>query len=151
MDSVFEEESNRLKVKDSKNFLKLLRDGTDDKVYNALFKYGKKILNQKAKNIPQNDQMVIIDYAIAKTNNSYKADQGTNVLTYFTSKLWGEISHYNLKKQALVKKMKKFYDNTKDDYSVTYSKEKGENVMDRVDKESTEDIVLKQDVYFRQM
>lgn len=142
----------RLYVKDNLKFLELL-SGTDKDVYFKLKAYGKKILSIKALDIPHNDQDMVINWAIVKLMQGYDATAGANLLTYFNSKLQGEISDFRNKRDSMTRKVHKMVNESSEEESYQYSfnKETQSNDIDKVTEETPETILVAEDIYYRKL
>lgn len=140
----------RLTVKDNKGFLNLLA-GTDTDTYEKLTIYAKKQLQRSATDIPIKDKDQIINFAIFKTFNSFDNEAGSNVLTYFTSKLRGEVSDYRSKRESMTNKIHALVNNERDSYKNIYNEDKGENEIEKVTEETPETILFAEDIYRRKI
>ncbi len=142
----------RLYIKDNVKFLQLL-SATDKDAYLKLKAYGKKILNVKAPDLPFGDQDAVINWAIVKLMQGYDATAGANILTYFNSKLQGEISDFRAKRDSLSKKVHKMVNESKENESYQYSfnHETQTNEIDIVSEENPETILISEDVYYRKL
>ncbi len=142
--------SGRLNIKNSKKFLILL-SGTNKDLYEKLLIFGKKNLNQKAGDIPFPDQEMIINFAIVKSMQGFDSEAGTNLLTYFTSKLRGEVSDYRNKRASMLNKVHKLANSGEEDYAKSFDKETQTTTFEKVDNESLEDKLLANDIYKRKL
>jgi len=149
-EDIYEGKNGRLNVKNSNRFLELL-SGTDSDSYEKLLLYGKKNLSQKAPDIPFGDQSLVVNFAIVKTMRGYKSEEGTNLLTYYTSKLRGEVSDYRNKRASMTNKIHKLANSGEEDYSKTFDKESQTSTLEKIDLESTEDKMIADDIYRRKM
>lgn len=143
----------RLYVKDNLKFLELL-SGTDKDVYFKLKAYGKKILSIKALDIPHNDQDMVINWAIVKLMQGYDATAGANLLTYFNSKLQGEISDFRNKRDSMTRKVHKMVNEQNADgesYQYSFNKETQSNDIDIITEETPETILVAEDIYYRKL
>lgn len=142
----------RLYVKDNLKFLELL-SGTDKDVYFKLKAYGKKILSIKAGDIPFTDQDMVINWAIVKLMQGYDATAGANSLTYFNSKLQGEISDFRSKRDSMTRKVHKMVNEHTEGESYLYSfnNETQSNDIDKVTEETPETILVAEDIYYRKL
>ena len=138
----------KLLIKDSKQFLNMISGGNTD-AYNKLMIYGKKQINQNYPDIPFEEQETIVGFAVAKTLNSFDQSAGTNILTYFTSKLRGEISDYRNKRQSMLNKIHKLANSGEENYLFNYDKEDGVSSIEKVELETPEDKLLEEEVYYR--
>jgi len=147
---IYEQKGGRLNVKNSRKFLELI-SGTDKDTYEKLMIFGKKNLNQKATDIPFMDQEMIINFAIVKTINGYDPEAGTNVLTYFTNKLRGEVSDYRNKRDSMLNKVHKLANSGEEDYSKSFDKESQTTTFEKVELETPEEKMISEDIYRRKM
>ena len=147
---VYETKNNRLKIKDNGAFLQML-SGLDLKAYKKVEEYGLKYLNKYGEDIPTEERISLVGFAITKAKDSFDPSQNTNFLTHYTNKLRGEVSIYRDKASSLSKKIKSAITNEKEDYAFSYKKETGATTMEKVDYESEEDKLLAFDLYKRQL
>ena len=149
-EEIYEERKNgRLNVKNSQAFLTLL-SGADKDSYDKLFKLGLKQL-QTASDIPHLDRPMIINFAIVKTLNGFDNTAGANILTYFTSKVRGEVSDYRNKRDSLGRKISKLALSGEKDYAVSFDNDTQETTIQEVTMETPEDILVAEDIYRRKL
>lgn len=144
--------NNRLYIKDNLKFLELL-SGTDRDAHGKLRAYGKKILTLKAPDLPFGDQDAIINWAIVKLMQGYDATAGANILTYFNSKLQGEISDFRAKRDSLSKKVHKMVNEATEgeSYQYQFNQDTQTNEIDIITEESPETLLMHEDVYYRKL
>lgn len=140
----------RLNINNSKKFLELL-SGTDKDSYEKLVVFGKKMMAQRAADIPFMDQTLVINWAIMKTISGYDAENGANLLTYYTDKLRGEISDYRNKRDSMTSKVHKLAHSEADSYVKTFDKDTNENSFEKITDETPEEIMIAEDIYKRKM
>ena len=146
---IYEGKGNRLNVKNSQKFLTLL-SGTDSDSYQKLYKLGAKQL-QTATDIPHMDRPMIINFAIVKAINGYDPSSGANILTYFTSKIRGEVSDYRNKRNSMANKITKLAFSGEKEYATSFDKDSKEVSMEEVTSETPEDILISEDIYRRKI
>jgi len=150
-EEIYEQSSTgRLNIKNSRKFLELL-SGTDRDSYEKLMIFGKKNLAQKATDIPFQDQEMIINFAIVKTMRGYDPKAGTNLLTYFTNKLRGEVSDYRNKRTSMLNKVHKLANSGEQTYAKTFDKETQTSSFEAIDTETPEDKLIADDIYRRKL
>jgi hypothetical protein len=144
--------SGKLYVKDNLKFLELL-SGADKDVYTKLKLYGRKILTNKAQDLPFGDQDMIINWAIVKLMQGFDNEAGANLLTYFNSKLQGEISDFRNKRDSLTRKVHKMINeaNEVEGYVYSFNSDTQSNEIDKVTEETPETIMISEDVYYRKL
>jgi len=140
----------RLSVKDNKAFLNLLA-GTDTDTYEKLTIYAKKQLQKSATDIPIKDKDQIINFAIFKTFQDFDSEAGSNVLTYFTSKLRGEVSDYRNKRESMMNKVHALVNHERDAYKNVFNSDREENELEKVTEETPETILFAEDIYRRKI
>lgn len=144
--------SGKLYVKDNLKFLELL-SGADKDVYTKLKLYGRKILTNKAQDLPFGDQDMIINWAIVKLMQGFDNEAGANLLTYFNSKLQGEISDFRNKRDSLTRKVHKMINeaNETEGYVYSFNSDTQSNEIDKVTEETPETLMISEDVYYRKL
>lgn len=144
--------SGRLYVKDNLKFLELL-SGADKEVYTKLKLYGRKILTNKAQDLPFGDQDMIINWAIVKLMQGFDNEAGANLLTYFNSKLKGEVSDFRNKRDSLTRKVHKMINepNKTEGYVYSFNSDTQSNEIDKITEETPETLMISEDVYYRKL
>ena len=145
----YQEKSGKLRIKDSVGFLKLL-SGADENSYRKLEEYAKKILNKKAPDIPQRDQPLIINMAITLAFSQFDENANTNFLSYFYSKLRGEISSYRAKKKSMIDKVNRLANSGQINFQTSFDEKSGQNKIEEVDL-NTEEQAIAEDLYKREV
>ena len=141
----------RLLVKDNKKFIELLSGAPSSEHYQKVEIYGKKQLEKLASDIPMKDKEAIINMALFKSFQSFDVDAGANFLTYFSSKLRGEVSDYRNKRDSMLNKVHKMVNEERDSYKNVYNGEKEQNDLEKVTNDTPETIMMAEDIYRRKM
>jgi len=149
----------KLTIKDSETFISMLHGDTEvnNKNYKILTDFAFKQKNRLAPEIPVYDYQYIINFAIVKSINGFEEKKGAKLQSYFWIKLRGEISAYRSKANSLQKKVLAAMENIGENSNIEYAYQKGnganneENSLEAIDLESTEDKIIKEDKYRRQI
>ena len=164
IEDIYEFDKNgRLKVKSSVKFIKMLltpqeEGGTlsdSETCYRDLYIYGMKQVQILASELPQEEKENVLNFAIAKSINTYDPECGTNLLTYFYQKIRGEITSYRTKKFADDRKTKKMANNLGSDEMVDLAKEyddkTGQNRVELITRENMVDEIIEESAYKRKI
>ena len=143
------ETNGRLYIKDDQKFLEALSGSPDPEVYAKFEVYGKKYLENAASDIPMKDKISIINMALFKGFSSFNKDSGAKFLTYFTSKLRGEVSDYRNKRTSMLNKVHNIINSEKDSY--VYVPTDSGNMLDKVTLDSPESLLFAEDMYRRKI
>jgi len=141
----------RLKITDDAKFLEALSGAPDVQMYEKVQVYAKKILEKSAKDIPMKDKLVIINMALFKAFSSFNSDGGAKFLTYFTSKLRGEVSDYNSKRESMLNKVYASVNEERDSFVYQMNKETQQNDLDKITEDTPETILFAEDMYKRRI
>jgi len=141
----------RLIVKDNRKFIELLSGAPSSEHYQKVEIYGKKQLEKLASDIPMKDKEGIINMALFKSFQSFDDEAETNFLTYFSSKLRGEVSDYRNKRDSMMNKVHKMINEERDSYKNIYNSETESNELEKVTEETPETILFAEDIYRRKM
>lgn len=151
----FLDSSDKLTIKDTKRFINLLSSSSaedSEEYYNVLKKYAlKQMANFDTKGIASNDYTHIIDLAITKAMVNYDSNFNNSFLSYFYTKIQGEITAYKTRSFASDRKILKYANEGDVDYAYQKSMETNSNELIAVDFEHIGNNIGEDDLYKRQM
>jgi len=151
-------EEGKFVINDSKVFISMLHGDTEEnsQYYKLLTDFAFKQKPKLAPEIPPYDYQNVVNFAIVKAINGFSAEKGAKLQSYFWEKLRGEISAYRSKQHSLQKKVIAMIEEGEQN-GIEYAYQKGagangeENYLEAIDMESTEDKIVKEDKYRRQI
>lgn len=143
--------SGKLHIKDNKKFIELISGAPSSEHYKKIEIYGKKQLEKLASDIPMKDKELIINMSLFKSLQSFDDDAGANFLTYFSSKLRGEVSDYRNKRDSMMNKIHKMVNEEKESYKNVFNPDTEENKLEKITEETPETILFAEDIYRRKI
>lgn len=149
------DDKSKLSIKDTKRFINMLSSSDSEESqnhYTVLKTYAlKQMVKFDVKGIPSSDYTYIIDLAIAKALVGYSDEYNNQFLSYFYSKIQGEVSAYKAKSFASDRKLLKYANEDSGAYAYQKSMDTNENELIAIDSNHMGEQIGEEDLYIRQM